>query len=89
MANITLHGNNINSIGELPAIGSEIKDFKLIDKSLGEKTLQDFAGKRKILNIFPSIDTGTCAASVREYSCYQRIERSAFRIRALLCRRRS
>lgn len=68
MANITLHGNKINSIGELPAVGSSIKDFNLVDKSLGEKTLEDFSGKRKILNIFPSIDTGVCAASARQFN---------------------
>ena len=68
MANITLHGNKINSVGELPAVGTEVKDFSLVDKSLGEKTLADFSGKRKILNIFPSIDTGTCAASVRKFN---------------------
>lgn len=68
MANITLHGDKINSIGELPSVGSEIKDFKLVDKSLGEKTLGDFSGKRKILNIFPSIDTGVCAAAARKFN---------------------
>jgi len=68
MANITLHGNKINSVGELPAVGTEVKDFSLVDKSLGEKTLADFSGKRKILNIFPSIDTGICAASARAFN---------------------
>lgn len=68
MANITLGGNPINSVGELPQKGSEIKDFKLTDADLSEKSLSDFAGKRKILNIFPSIDTGVCAASAREFN---------------------
>ena len=68
MANITLHGDKINSVGELPAAGTNLKDFKLVDKSLGEKTLADFSGKRKILNIFPSIDTGVCAASARKFN---------------------
>ncbi|WP_417429487.1 thiol peroxidase [Halpernia sp.] len=68
MAKITLHGNAINSVGELPNVGSEIKDFKLTGSDLNEKSLSDFAGKRKILNIFPSIDTGVCAASAREFN---------------------
>ena len=68
MAQITLHGNQINSVGDLPEVGTTIKDFKLVDKSLEEKTLADFNGKRKILNIFPSIDTGICAASARAFN---------------------
>ena len=68
MANITLGGNPIHSIGELPEVGSEMKDFKLTGADLNEKTLSDFAGKRKILNIFPSIDTGVCAASARAFN---------------------
>jgi thiol peroxidase len=68
MANITLGGNPIHSLGELPAEGSEIKDFKLTGSDLSEKSLSDYVGKRKILNIFPSIDTGVCAASARAFN---------------------
>lgn len=68
MANITLGGNPINSIGNLPTVGSELKDFKLVDNKLGEKSLSDFSGKKKILNIFPSIDTGVCAQSARTFN---------------------
>lgn len=68
MAKITLGGNLINSVGNLPDTGSTINDFKLIDSDLKERTLSDFDGKSKILNIFPSIDTGVCAASAREFN---------------------
>ena len=68
MANITFHGNSITTIGNLPEVGSEAKDFTLVDKSLAEKSLADFSGKRKILNVFPSIDTGICAASARAFN---------------------
>lgn len=68
MAKITLGGNPINSVGNLPDTGSTINDFKLIDSNLKERTLSDFDGKSKILNIFPSIDTGVCAASAREFN---------------------
>lgn len=68
MAKITLGGNPINSVGNLPDTGSTINDFKLIDSDLKERTLSDFDGKSKILNIFPSIDTGVCAASAREFN---------------------
>jgi thioredoxin-dependent peroxiredoxin len=68
MAKITLQGNEINTSGELPAIGDLAKDFKLIATDLSVKTLNDFKGKTLVLNIFPSIDTGTCAASVRNFN---------------------
>lgn len=68
MATITLKGNEIHSIGELPKIGTQIKDFELVGQDLSTKKLSDFAGKRKILNIFPSIDTGICAASARHFN---------------------
>jgi len=68
MAKITLKGNSINTSGELPEIGSQAKDFKLIAKDLSTKTLNDFKGNNLVLNIFPSIDTGTCAASVRSFN---------------------
>lgn len=68
MADITLKGNSIKSVGNLPEIGSKVPDFSLVDGELNEKSLKDYAGKRKIYNIFPSIDTGICAASARKFN---------------------
>lgn len=68
MTEITLKGNPIHTSGELPKVGSTAKDFKLIGSDLSTKTLNDFKGKNLVLNIFPSIDTGTCAASVRNFN---------------------
>lgn len=68
MAKITLAGNPINTLGELPKIGETAKDFILVSADLSEKSLADFRGKRIILNIFPSIDTGICAASARKFN---------------------
>lgn len=68
MTKITLKGNTINTGGELPAVGSMAKDFKLVATDLSGKTMDDFKGKKLVLNIFPSIETGTCAASVRNFN---------------------
>lgn len=68
MANITLKGNAFNTLGNLPEVGTKASNFKLTAVDLSHKSLTDFAGKKVILNIFPSIDTGTCAASVREFN---------------------
>lgn len=68
MVKITLKGNPINTAGMLPAIGSTIADFTLVAGDLSEKRLSDFAGKRKVLNIVPSLDTGVCAASARYFN---------------------
>jgi thiol peroxidase len=68
MAKIKLKGNPINTNGELPKIGSRAPGFKLTAVDLGGKSLADYAGMRKILNIFPSIDTPTCALSVRQFN---------------------
>lgn len=68
MASITLKGNSINTSGSLPKNGEKASDFKLVANDLSTKTLADFSGKKIILNIFPSIDTGTCAASVRNFN---------------------
>jgi thioredoxin-dependent peroxiredoxin len=68
MTKITLKGNAINTVGELPSVGSVAKDFKLIANDFSTKTLNDFKGKNLVLNVFPSIDTGTCAASVRNFN---------------------
>lgn len=68
MSTITLGGNPVNTSGELPKIGSQLADFKLVKNDLSIATLADFAGKKVVFNIFPSIDTGTCAASVRKFN---------------------
>lgn len=67
MAEITLKGNKINTIGNLPKTGSKI-DFQLTGNDLSTKTLADFQGQKVVLNIFPSLDTATCAASVRRFN---------------------
>ncbi len=67
MAEITLKGNTINTIGELPKIGDKAKDFTLTATDLSDKKLSDFSGKI-VLNIFPSLDTPTCATSVRKFN---------------------
>ncbi|WP_028295309.1 thiol peroxidase [Olivibacter sitiensis] len=68
MAKVTLKGNEISTIGDLPQVGTVAPDFILVAVDLSEKKLSDFAGKKIILNIFPSINTGVCAASVREFN---------------------
>lgn len=68
MADITLHGSTVHTIGSLPEVGSTIKKFTLISKDLKENTNDDFSSKRIIFNIFPSIDTGVCAASARKFN---------------------
>lgn len=68
MAAITLKGNTIHSLGTLPQAGQQAPDFELVKNDLSTVSLKDFAGSRLVLNIFPSIDTGTCAASVRQFN---------------------
>lgn len=68
MAQITLKGNPVNTIGTLPKVGTKAPDFKLVKDDLSTKSLSDYAGKKLVLNIFPSIDTSTCAASVRRFN---------------------
>ncbi len=68
MANITLGGNPISTIGNLPQNESKAPDFELVKNDLSLTSLKDFTGKKLVLNIFPSIDTGTCAASVRKFN---------------------
>jgi thiol peroxidase len=68
MASITLGGNPINTNGSLPQVGTKATDFKLVKNDLSIATLADFAGTKLVLNIFPSIDTGTCATSVRSFN---------------------
>lgn len=68
MATVTLRGNKTNTSGTLPKIGTKAPDFKLTSSDLEPKTLEDYKGKNLILNIFPSIDTNTCALSVRQFN---------------------
>lgn len=68
MAKITLKGNPVTTIGNLPEVGSKIKPFTLVKTDLGTATHQDFENTNLVLNIFPSIDTGTCATSVRTFN---------------------
>lgn len=68
MANITLGGSPIQTLGELPKIGELAKEFTLVSADLSEKSLVDFKGKKIVLNLFPSIDTGVCAASARRFN---------------------
>lgn len=68
MSNVTLAGNPIKVGGTFPAKGSQAPDFTLTTGELGQANLASHAGKRKILNIFPSVDTGVCAASVRRFN---------------------
>jgi thiol peroxidase len=68
MANITLQGNACNTNGELPAVGSTAPDFTLVDAKLNDVHLADYAGKKKLLNIVPSLDTPTCATSTKKFN---------------------
>ncbi len=68
MATVTFEGNPFETVGTLPAVGSQAPDFTVVKADLSEVSLADFAGKRLILNIFPSIDTGVCATSVRTFN---------------------
>lgn len=80
MAQITLRGNPINTVGDLPAVGSPAPGFSLTGTDLGAVTNDQFAGKAVLLNIFPSIDTPVCATSVRTFN-----ERAAAAGAAVLC----
>lgn len=68
MATVTLKGGAIHTSGNLPAKGTKAPDFALTANDLSTKKLSDFAGSKVVLNIFPSVDTGTCATSVREFN---------------------
>ena len=68
MAQVTLKGNPVNTIGELPKVGEQAPGFQLTKVDLSEMTSEEVKGKKVILNIFPSVDTGTCAASVRRFN---------------------
>lgn len=68
MAQITLRGSPAQTIGNLPAVGMKAPPFRLVKSDLSEAGLEDFAGKNILLNIFPSLDTSVCAASVRRFN---------------------
>ncbi|GAA5783887.1 putative thiol peroxidase [Chitiniphilus shinanonensis] len=68
MSQVTLGGNPITVNGQFPAAGDQAKPFSLVGKDLADVSLAQFAGKRKVLNIFPSVDTAVCAASVRRFN---------------------
>lgn len=65
---ITLKGNPIHTLGELPKVGTTAPEFKLTRNDLSEATLKDYGTKKKVINIFPSVDTPTCALSVRQFN---------------------
>lgn len=68
MAQITLRGNAINTVGELPAVGSPAPAFTLTGTDLGQVSSEQYSGKPLLLNIFPSVDTPVCATSVRTFN---------------------
>jgi thiol peroxidase len=68
MATVTLEGNEINTNGDLPAVGATAPGFDLVDKDLNNVALDDFSGKKKLLNIVPSLDTGVCATSTKKFN---------------------
>ena len=68
MATVNLRGNPIHTSGELPEVGSQAPDFTVTGGDLSDVTLDQFAGKQLILNIYPSVDTPTCAASTRAFN---------------------
>ena len=68
MAKIALRGNPVNTSGALPKVGGKAPDFKLVTKDLKDVSLADYKGKKKILNIYPSIDTPVCAMSTRKFN---------------------
>lgn len=68
MASITLKGNPCETSGELPAVGGRAPEFTLVKPDLSELSLGDLSGRRVVLNIFPSVDTPVCAASVRRFN---------------------
>lgn len=68
MATVKFKGTDVQTIGQLPAVGTQAPEFTLVGGNLAEIKLGDFKGKRILLNIFPSLDTGTCATSVRKFN---------------------
>lgn len=68
MATITFKGNETHTSGELPAVGASAPDFKLVSKTLEDVQLTNYAGKKKLLNIVPSLDTSVCAISTKKFN---------------------
>ncbi len=68
MADITLGGNKVSTIGSLPAVGTSAPEFTLVKDDLSEIKLGDLKGKRVLLNIFPSLDTAVCSTSIRKFN---------------------
>ena len=68
MATTSLRGNTVTTVGDLPAVGSTAPSYTLAGADLSDVSSEDFAGHRVVLNIFPSVDTGVCAASVRRFN---------------------
>lgn len=81
MASVTLKGNPQNTNGELPPVGQQAPGFTLVNTDLADVKLSDFQGKRVVLNIFPSVDTPTCAQSVRHFNA----EASALKNTEVVC----
>jgi thiol peroxidase len=67
MATVTLHGDPIHTNGDLPAVGAGAPDFNLVNKDLADVSLKDFAGKKKLISIVPSLDTPVCATSTKKF----------------------
>ena len=78
---ITLGGNTIHTVGKLPAVGTQVKDFTLTSIELQEKTFSDYKGKYVVMNIFPSVNTGVCSKSVRKFN----EEAAGFKNTTVLC----
>jgi thioredoxin-dependent peroxiredoxin len=72
MATITLQGNEIHTAGEFPRVGGKAPDFTLTDRDLNDVSLSRWMGKKKLLSIFPSVDTPVCALSTRKFNDYAR-----------------
>ncbi len=81
MADFTLKGNTFHTVGNLPAVGANAPAFTLVGTTLADVTLADFAGKKVVLNIFPSLDTDVCAASVRRFN----VEAAGLENTAVVC----
>lgn len=81
MTQIAFKGNSIHTAGSLPAVGADAPDFSLVKTDLASVSLSDFKGKKLILNIFPSIDTSVCAASVRRFN----VEATKMETAVVLC----
>jgi thioredoxin-dependent peroxiredoxin len=81
MSKVTLKGNPVSTIGDLPVVGSKAPEFSLVGTNLADVKNTDFTGKRLVLNIFPSLDTATCAASVRRFN----VEASKLQDAAVVC----